>query len=136
MAKAIVNSPLVKTAVHGADPNWGRVAMAVGKATTTPTSRPARGRHPLRRPQEVYPRPVDDAGLAALSTYMRGDEVRIHVILARRRRATSTVWGCDLTTATSGSTPTTRRSARTGRPDHHFGCMRMPPSTRIVSAFM
>ena len=31
MAKAIVNSPLVKTAVHGADPNWGRVAMAVGK---------------------------------------------------------------------------------------------------------
>ena len=31
MAKAIVNSPLVKTAVHGADPNWGRVAMAIGK---------------------------------------------------------------------------------------------------------
>ena len=31
VAKAIVNSPLVKTAVHGADPNWGRVAMAVGK---------------------------------------------------------------------------------------------------------
>ena len=33
VAKAIVNSPLVKTAVHGADPNWGRVAMAVGKCT-------------------------------------------------------------------------------------------------------
>ena len=31
VAKSIVNSPLVKTAVHGADPNWGRVAMAVGK---------------------------------------------------------------------------------------------------------
>ena len=31
VAKAIVNSPLVKTAVHGRDPNWGRVAMAVGK---------------------------------------------------------------------------------------------------------
>ena len=31
VAKAIVNSPLVKTAVHGADPNWGRVAMAIGK---------------------------------------------------------------------------------------------------------
>ena len=24
----------MKTAVHGADPNWGRVAMAVGKSTT------------------------------------------------------------------------------------------------------
>ena len=33
MAKAIVNSPLVKTAVHGADPNWGRVAMAIGKCS-------------------------------------------------------------------------------------------------------
>ena len=31
VAKAIVNSPLVKTAVHGADPNWGRIAMAIGK---------------------------------------------------------------------------------------------------------
>ena len=33
VAKSIVNSPLVKTAVHGADPNWGRVAMAVGKCS-------------------------------------------------------------------------------------------------------
>jgi glutamate N-acetyltransferase/amino-acid N-acetyltransferase len=32
-ARAIANSPLVKTAVHGADPNWGRVAMAVGKCS-------------------------------------------------------------------------------------------------------
>jgi glutamate N-acetyltransferase/amino-acid N-acetyltransferase len=33
VAKAVLNSPLVKTAVHGADPNWGRVAMAVGKCS-------------------------------------------------------------------------------------------------------
>ena len=31
VAKAVVNSPLVKTAVYGCDPNWGRVVMAVGK---------------------------------------------------------------------------------------------------------
>jgi glutamate N-acetyltransferase/amino-acid N-acetyltransferase len=31
MAKKIINSPLVKTAVHGGDPNWGRVVMAIGK---------------------------------------------------------------------------------------------------------
>ena len=30
VAKAVVNSPLVKTAVYGCDPNWGRVVMAVG----------------------------------------------------------------------------------------------------------
>jgi glutamate N-acetyltransferase / amino-acid N-acetyltransferase len=29
-ARAVANSPLVKTALHGGDPNWGRVAQAVG----------------------------------------------------------------------------------------------------------
>jgi glutamate N-acetyltransferase / amino-acid N-acetyltransferase len=31
-ARAVANSPLVKTALHGGDPNWGRVAQAVGAA--------------------------------------------------------------------------------------------------------
>jgi glutamate N-acetyltransferase/amino-acid N-acetyltransferase len=31
-ARAIANSPLVKTALHGADPNWGRIAQAAGAA--------------------------------------------------------------------------------------------------------
>jgi glutamate N-acetyltransferase/amino-acid N-acetyltransferase len=31
-ARAVANSPLVKTALHGADPNWGRIAQAVGAA--------------------------------------------------------------------------------------------------------
>ncbi|MYF45678.1 MAG: bifunctional glutamate N-acetyltransferase/amino-acid acetyltransferase ArgJ, partial [Rhodobacteraceae bacterium] len=32
VAKSIANSPLVKTAISGEDPNWGRVVMAVGKS--------------------------------------------------------------------------------------------------------
>ena len=32
VARSIVDSPLVKTALHGADPNWGRIAMAAGKS--------------------------------------------------------------------------------------------------------
>ncbi|MEM7576719.1 MAG: bifunctional glutamate N-acetyltransferase/amino-acid acetyltransferase ArgJ [Planctomycetota bacterium] len=32
IGRAVAESPLVKTAVHGGDPNWGRLAMAVGKA--------------------------------------------------------------------------------------------------------
>ena len=32
LARAIANSPLVKTAIAGEDANWGRVVMAVGKA--------------------------------------------------------------------------------------------------------
>ena len=31
-AKAVANSPLVKCAIHGADPNWGRIAAALGKS--------------------------------------------------------------------------------------------------------
>jgi glutamate N-acetyltransferase/amino-acid N-acetyltransferase len=95
VAKAIVNSPLVKTAVHGADPNWGRVAMAVGKCSDDTDIDQD---HVVIRfgGTEVYPRRVDDAGLAALTDYLRGDEVQIHVSLGTGD-ASATVWGCDLT---------------------------------------
>lgn len=95
VAKAIVNSPLVKTAVHGADPNWGRVAMAVGKSTSADEI--DQERVVIRfGAQEVYPTPIDDAGLAALSDYLRGDEVLLHVTLGVGE-ARARVWGCDLT---------------------------------------
>ncbi len=95
VAKAIVNSPLVKTAVHGADPNWGRVAMAIGKVTTADEI--DQSRVVIRfGDQEVYPTRVDDAGLAALSAYLRGHDVLISVDLAVGGSA-ATVWGCDLT---------------------------------------
>ncbi len=95
VAKAIVNSPLVKTAVHGADPNWGRVAMAIGKSTTADEVDQAKV--VIRfGDQEVYPSAVDAAGLDALAAYMRGDEVRITALLAAGD-SSATVWGCDLT---------------------------------------
>jgi glutamate N-acetyltransferase/amino-acid N-acetyltransferase len=95
VAKAIVNSPLVKTAVHGADPNWGRVAMAIGKSTTS--DEVDQSKVTIRfGDQEVYPSPVDSTGLDALATYMQGDEVRITADLGAGD-ATATVWGCDLT---------------------------------------
>ena len=95
VAKAIVNSPLVKTAVHGADPNWGRVAMAVGKCSQY--SDIDQDNVVIRfGSQEVYPIQVDAEGLANLSQYMRGTDVRIHVSLATGT-SEATVWGCDLT---------------------------------------
>ena len=45
---------------------------------------------------EVYPTRLDDTDLAALSDYMRGDEVTIAVSLGTGDAA-ATVWGCDLT---------------------------------------
>ena len=94
VAKAIVNSPLVKTAVHGADPNWGRVAMAVGKCNDTDIDQ---DKVVIRfGTQEVYPRQVDAQGLSELSQYMKGDDVLIHVSL-NNGQGVATVWGCDLT---------------------------------------
>jgi glutamate N-acetyltransferase/amino-acid N-acetyltransferase len=95
VAKAIVNSPLVKTAVHGADPNWGRVAMAVGKCSQYTDINQDKVIIRFGN-QEVYPVAIDESGLKQLSEYMRGDEVRIHVSL-HTGQAASTVWGCDLT---------------------------------------
>ena len=94
VARSIVNSPLVKTAVHGADPNWGRVAMAIGKCSQYAD---IDQRNVVIRfgTQEVYPRQVDDEGLQQLSHYMRSDEVVIHVSLCTGT-SEATVWGCDL----------------------------------------
>jgi glutamate N-acetyltransferase/amino-acid N-acetyltransferase len=95
VAKAIVNSPLVKTAVHGADPNWGRVAMAIGKCSDDTDI--VESDVVIRfGPHECFPSQVDEQGLDALAAYLRGDEVRIHVSLGIGA-GSATVWGCDLT---------------------------------------
>jgi glutamate N-acetyltransferase/amino-acid N-acetyltransferase len=96
VARAIVNSPLVKTAIQGGDPNWGRVAMAIGKSTSA--AEVDQNNVVIRfGAQEVYPARLNDEGLALLAEYMRGDDVLIHVSLATGGSDTSTVWGCDLT---------------------------------------
>lgn len=95
VAKAIVNSPLVKTAVHGADPNWGRVAMAIGKCSQY-TDIDQNSVVIRFGTQEVYPRQIGADELLMLSKYMQGADVRIHVTLNTGTES-ATVWGCDLT---------------------------------------
>ncbi len=66
--------------MHGADPNWGRVAMAIGKCQDDTDIE--QERVVIRfGDREVYPAPVADAELAELAEYLRRDEVRIHVSL-------------------------------------------------------
>ena len=48
-ARAIANSPLVKTAVHGADPNWGRLVAVAGRAGVDFNLDRARGADRRRR---------------------------------------------------------------------------------------
>ncbi|HEX2904761.1 MAG TPA: bifunctional glutamate N-acetyltransferase/amino-acid acetyltransferase ArgJ [Jatrophihabitans sp.] len=95
VAKTIVNSPLVKTMVHGADPNWGRVVMAIGKNSDDLDIEPDRVRVQLCG-RGVYPDVPGEELLAQLSQAMRGDSVDIGVDLGIGDGA-FTVYGCDLT---------------------------------------
>lgn len=95
VAKAVVNSPLVKTAVHGADPNWGRVTMAVGKCEEETDILPENVRISFGD-VETYPAEATDEVLERAAQHMKGDEVVIGVGLGIADGA-FTVYGCDLT---------------------------------------
>ncbi len=97
MALSIANSPLVKTAVAGADPNWGRIIMAVGK-TGEPVSRQDVsiwiGACQVTKNSTVC---ADYKELEA-AQYMRGSEIAIRVDVGYGS-GKATVYGCDLTHA-------------------------------------
>jgi glutamate N-acetyltransferase / amino-acid N-acetyltransferase len=95
VAKAVVNSPLVKTAVHGADPNWGRVAMAVGTCETETDIHEKNVRIAFGG-LETYPVPVTAERRAELEAYLAGDEVVVEVDLGIAS-GRFTAYGCDLT---------------------------------------
>ena len=92
---SIANSPLVKTAIAGCDPNWGRIVMAVGKAGEKADRDRlgiAIGGTEIARRGLAVPG-YDEAPVAA---YMKGDEIEIAVDVGVGR-GRFTVWTCDLT---------------------------------------
>ncbi len=95
VGKSVVNSPLVKTAIHGADPNWGRITMAIGKCEDDLDITPERVRIRFGD-TPVYPGRVDDETLVALRRYLSGSDVLIGIDLGIGVDA-FTVFGCDLT---------------------------------------
>jgi glutamate N-acetyltransferase/amino-acid N-acetyltransferase len=92
-AKAIANSLLVKTAIHGGDPNWGRLIAVAGRAGVAfDLSRAA-----VRIGSTVLfrdGRPYDEAAPEA-AAYLRGKELTVSVDLGSGNES-STVWTCDL----------------------------------------
>jgi glutamate N-acetyltransferase/amino-acid N-acetyltransferase len=95
VGKSVVNSPLVKTAVHGGDPNWGRVAMAIGKCQGDRDIDPERVSIGFGE-QQVYPGSAGPAELERLAAYLAGTSVVITVGLGIAD-GDFTVYGCDLT---------------------------------------
>lgn len=93
--RAIAGSPLVKTAIAGGHPNWGRIVMAVGKSGATLNKREMSvsiGDIPVARHGD----PVAHGREAELSQHMSGREINIVVDLASGA-AHDTVYTCDLT---------------------------------------
>ena len=97
VAEALANSPLVKTALYASDPNWGRLAMALGKASAAID--PAKvdihlGDLPLMHAGAKHPAYTEAKGAAAL----RPEDLAITVHL-NQGQAEETVWTSDLTHA-------------------------------------
>ena len=95
IAKSIANSPLVKTAIAGEDPNWGRVVAAVGKAgEAADRDRLAiwLGDILVAKDGAVAPSYREQDGVA----YMQGPEIAITVDVGVGKEA-ATIWTCDLT---------------------------------------
>ncbi len=95
VALSIANSPLVKTAVAGEDPNWGRVVMAVGKSGAAADRDKLSirfGEVLVAEGGQVSPRYREADGAA----YMKGQELVIAADLGLGEGA-ATVWTCDLT---------------------------------------
>jgi glutamate N-acetyltransferase / amino-acid N-acetyltransferase len=95
MARAIANSPLVKTAIAGADPNWGRILSAAGNAGVA--------FDPAKADVRIEGVVVCRGGLAApfseaeLKKKMSGAECAIRLTFRGQGRGTARFWTCDLT---------------------------------------
>jgi glutamate N-acetyltransferase/amino-acid N-acetyltransferase len=96
VARAVVGSNLLKAALHGEDPNWGRVFMAVGNSGAQVDPHRAAlwiGSLQIARDGITTGAAADDA-----RAQMHGDEVTMRVDLGLGS-GTARAWGCDLTEA-------------------------------------
>ena len=94
VAFSIANSPLVKTAIAGCDPNWGRIVMAIGKscAEASPEKIVVKiGDHVLTKNGAKHPDYVEKA----VHEYLKNSTVKISANLALGA-ASAIVWTCDL----------------------------------------
>jgi glutamate N-acetyltransferase/amino-acid N-acetyltransferase len=95
IARSIANSPLVKTAIAGSDPNWGRILSAAGNAGVP--------LDPAKVDIDLQGVPVCRSGLAAeysepeLKKKLDETECLIRVVLQGRGKGSVRFWTCDLT---------------------------------------
>jgi glutamate N-acetyltransferase/amino-acid N-acetyltransferase len=95
VARAVADSPLVKTAIYGADPNWGRVVSAAGYAGVEfEEEHLSMWLGDLLLYHAGAPQPFDAATASSYLRRERNVEIRLRFTLGGGR---CTVWTCDLT---------------------------------------
>jgi glutamate N-acetyltransferase / amino-acid N-acetyltransferase len=95
IALACANSPILKAAIAGEDPNWGRVVMAIGKSGEAADRDKLSiwfGPHLVAKDGERAPDYVEKT----VAAYMQGREIVIRADVGVGN-ASATVWTCDLT---------------------------------------
>ncbi len=93
IGKSVLNSPLVKTAIYGADPNWGRFVMAIGKVFDEPI--------PFDALEifvgDISVKGADSQKKALMSEYLKqNSEVHLRIELGVGKM-NKTLWSCDFT---------------------------------------
>ena len=93
-ARTVAGSPLVKAAVYGSDPNWGRIIAALGRSgAEIEEAKIDLFLNNICLMERGRPQPFDEE---EASNAMKGTEVPIRVSL-NLGEAKATAWGCDLT---------------------------------------
>jgi glutamate N-acetyltransferase/amino-acid N-acetyltransferase len=93
-ARAIANSPLVKTAIHGGDPNWGRLVAVAGRS----------GSNFVLDQAAIHIGPIElfsggtphDERAPQAAEYLKGKDLIVSVDMGTGGPGTSQMWTCDL----------------------------------------
>ena len=93
IARSVAQSPLVKTAIYGEDPNWGRIVMAIGKSKETINKKKLK----IKIGSEIVAKNGTQSPAyneSKLKNYMKNDEIIVSIDLGIGK-STAKMMTCD-----------------------------------------
>jgi len=92
-ARTVISSPLVKTAVHGADPNWGRIVAALGRSSIA--IEPDKVDLKFGEVYVIRGGTLQNYDEGGVAEYLKSAEITVAINL-HLGNGKATAWGCDL----------------------------------------
>lgn len=96
IAKSIITSPLIKTAIYGESPNWGRIIARIGNEAMTFEMLNTCIISVQGITLFSQGAPIQNLDMSALKTQLAKDHITINIKFAQGKES-ATAWGCDLT---------------------------------------